>query len=84
MYIMRLLLVILLIMNNRDAYSQYGNVSIEKMDTPGLRIIQLDQYENSTIIHFTFRNFTRDEFVYSGDMHPRFPLIITRFSDCAF
>ena len=46
----------------QHAHAQFSEVAVQETDLPGLKIVQIDQFEESTVIHFTYRSFMEDSF----------------------
>src|SRR5690606_24709186 len=58
----RLLLFLLSFLWYQHADAQFSQVAVSRTDLPGLKIVQIDQFPNSTVIHFTYRSFMEDAF----------------------
>jgi len=58
----RLLLFLLSLFWYQHADAQFSQVAVSRTDLPGLKIVQIDQFPKSTVIHFTYRSFMEDAF----------------------
>lgn len=46
----------------KDVGAQFNQVTISRTDLPGLKIVQIDQFPKSTVIHFTYSSFREESF----------------------